>query len=321
MKILVTGGAGFIGSHLSEALVANGDSVIALDDLSTGNSTNLASLENNPNFQFVSGSILDENLVSSLIESVDDVMHFAAAVGVQKILDDPIGSLKTNLIGSEIVLTHAAKLNRPTILASTSEIYGKNTQVPLTEESDRLLGSPLLSRWTYSEAKAIDESIARALYQTSQWPIKIVRLFNTVGPRQRSAYGMVIPRFIEAALQNQPLRVHGDGSQLRVFCHIDDAVSGILKLWISQKGSGEAFNLGGFEETTIKDLAKRIIERTKSQSQIQFIPYNQLTSGFEDIVRRVPDTRKLQSLTGWKATKNLDVIIEDTISELISRKP
>ena len=321
MKILVTGGAGFIGSHLSEALVAHGGSVIALDDLSTGNAANLKNLENNPNFKFVSGSILDEKLVTSLIESTDGVMHFAAAVGVQKILDDPIGSLKTNLVGSEIVLTHAAKLNRPTILASTSEIYGKNTQVPLTEESDRLLGSPLLSRWTYSEAKAIDETIARALYQTSQWPIKIVRLFNTVGPRQRSAYGMVIPRFIEAALQNQPLRVHGDGSQQRVFCHIDDAVSGILKLWISQKGSGEAFNLGGFEETTIKDLAKRIIERTKSQSQIQFIPYNQLTSGFEDIVRRVPDTRKLQSLTGWKATKNLDVIIEDTISELISRKP
>ncbi len=319
MKILVTGGAGFIGSHLSEALVANGDSVIALDDLSTGNSSNLKSLENNPNFQFVSGSILDENLVSSLIESVDGVMHFAAAVGVQKILDDPIGSLKTNLVGSEIVLTNAAKLNKPTILASTSEIYGKNNQAPLTEESDRVLGSPLLSRWTYSEAKAIDESIARVLHQKSKWPVKIVRLFNTVGPRQSAAYGMVIPRFIEAALKNQPLIVHGDGSQQRVFCHIDDAVSGILKLWKSDKGAGEVFNLGGFEETTIKDLADRIIERTKSQSKIQFIPYDQLTSGFEDIARRVPDTKKLQSLTGWKATKNLDAIIDDAIAELKSR--
>ena len=319
MRILVTGGAGFIGSHLSEALVANGDSVIALDDLSTGNSTNLKSLENNPNFQFVSGSILDEKLVTSLIESVDGVMHFAAAVGVQKILDDPIGSLKTNLVGSEIVLTNAAKSNKPTILASTSEIYGKNTQVPLTEESDRVLGSPLVSRWTYSEAKAIDESIARALHQKSKWPVKIVRLFNTVGPRQSAAYGMVIPRFIEAALKNQPLIVHGDGSQQRVFCHIDDAISGILKLWNSDKGAGEAFNLGGFEETTIKDLANRIIEKTKSQSKIQFIPYDQLTSGFEDIARRVPDTRKLQSLTGWKAIKNLDAIIDDTIAELKSR--
>jgi UDP-glucose 4-epimerase len=319
MKILVTGGAGFIGSHLSEALVANGDSVFALDDLSTGNSANLKNLENNPNFKFVSGSILDEKLVTSLIESVDGVMHFAAAVGVQKILDDPIGSLRTNLVGSEIVLNNAAKLKKPTILASTSEIYGKNTQVPLTEESDRVLGSPLLSRWTYSEAKAIDESIARALHQRSKWPVKIVRLFNTVGPRQSAAYGMVIPRFIEAALKNQPLIVHGDGSQQRVFCHIDDAVSGILKLWNSEKGAGDAFNLGGFEETTIKDLANRIIERTKSQSQIQFIPYDQLTSGFEDIARRVPDTSKLQSLTGWKATKNLDAIIDDTIAELKSR--
>jgi UDP-glucose 4-epimerase len=319
MKILVTGGAGFIGSHLSEALVANGDSVIALDDLSTGNSTNLKNLENNPNFQFVSGSILDERLVTSLIESVDGVMHFAAAVGVQKILDDPIGSLKTNLVGSEIVLTNAAKSNKPTILASTSEIYGKNTQVPLSEESDRVLGSPLLSRWTYSEAKAIDESIARALHQKSKWPVKIVRLFNTVGPRQSAAYGMVIPRFIEAALKNQPLIVHGDGSQRRVFCHIDDAISGILKLWNSDKGFGEAFNLGGFEETTIRDLANRIIEKTKSQTKIQFIPYDQLTTGFEDIARRVPDTSKLQSLTGWKATKNLDDIIDDTITELKSR--
>ena len=319
MKILVTGGAGFIGSHLSEALVANGDSVIALDDLSTGNSTNLKSLENNPNFKFVTGSILDENLVSSLIESADGVMHFAAAVGVQKILDDPVGSLKTNLVGSEIVLTNAAKLNKPTILASTSEIYGKNTQVPLTEDSDRVLGSPLLSRWTYSEAKAIDESIARALHQKSKWPVKIIRLFNTVGPRQSAAYGMVIPRFIEAALKNQPLIVHGDGNQQRVFCHIDDAVSGILKLWNSDKGFGEAFNLGGFEETTIKDLANRIIEKTKSQSKLQFIPYDQLTSGFEDIARRVPDTSKLQSLTGWKATKNLDAIVDDTIAELKSR--
>ncbi len=318
MKILVTGGAGFIGSHLSEALVVNGDSVIALDDLSTGNSTNLKSLENNPNFQFVSGSILDEKLVTSLIESLDGVMHFAAAVGVQKILDDPIGSLKTNLVGSEIVLTKAAKSNKPTILASTSEIYGKNTQVPLTEDSDRVLGSPLLSRWTYSEAKAIDESIARALHQKSKWPVKIVRLFNTVGPRQSAAYGMVIPRFIEAALKNQPLIVHGDGNQQRVFCHIDDAISGILILWNSEKGAGEAFNLGGFEETTIKDLANRIIEKTKSQTKIQFIPYDQLTTGFEDIARRVPDPRKLQSLTGWKATKNLDAIIEDTISQLKS---
>ncbi len=316
MKILLTGGAGFIGSHLAEALVANGDSVIALDDLSTGNSANLTNLKNNPNFEFVSGSILDSSLVDALIQKVDGIMHFAAAVGVEKILDDPIGSLKTNLIGSENVLTSAAKSNKPTILASTSEIYGKNTEVPLTEESDRVLGSPLLSRWTYSEAKAIDESIAIALHKKYNWCVKIVRLFNTVGPRQSAAYGMVIPRFIKAALNNEPLIVHGDGSQQRVFCHIDDAIAGILSLWKSLKGSGEAFNLGGFEETTILDLAKRIIESTKSTSKIELKPYTDLKPGFEDIARRFPDTSKLQSLTGWKATKNLETIISETISHL-----
>jgi UDP-glucose 4-epimerase len=319
MKILVTGGAGFIGSHLSEALVANGDLVIAIDDLSTGNSANLKSLENNPNFKFVSGSILDEKLVSSLIESVDGVMHFAAAVGVQKILDDPIGSLKTNLIGSEIVLTCSAKFKKPTIFASTSEIYGKNSQVPLTEQSDHVIGMPMAMRWTYSASKAIDESIALYLHKKLNWPVKIIRLFNTVGPRQSSSYGMVIPRFIEAALSNQPLIVYGDGSQHRVFCHVEDVVSGIVKLWNCEKGTGEAFNLGGFEETSIKELANRIIGKTESQSIIQFIPYGQLTTGFEDIARRVPDTKKLQSLTGWRATKNLDAIIDDTIAELKCR--
>jgi UDP-glucose 4-epimerase len=231
MKLLVTGGAGFIGSHLSEALANRGDSVIALDDLSTGNSKNLDGLNGSPNFKLVTGSILDEQLVKSLIEEVDGVMHFAAAVGVEKILNDPIGSLRTNLIGSEIVLTNAAKLNKPTILASTSEIYGKNTEVPLTEESDRVLGSPLKSRWSYSEAKAIDETIARSLHEKINWNVKIIRLFNTVGPRQSSAYGMVIPRFVEAAKNNKPLIVHGDGTQRRVFCHIEDAIVGILELW------------------------------------------------------------------------------------------
>ena len=316
MKILLTGGAGFIGSHLAEALVANGDSVIALDDLSTGDSTNITGLVNNPNFEFVSGSILDSNLIDSLIKKVDGVMHFAAAVGVEKILDDPIGSLKINLIGSENVLTSAAKFEKSTILASTSEIYGKNTEVPLTEESDRVLGSPLLSRWTYSEAKAIDESIAIALHKKRNWNVKIVRLFNTVGPRQSAAYGMVIPRFIKAALKNEPLIVHGDGSQQRVFCHIDDAISGILSIWKSPKGSGEAFNIGGFEETTIHDLAKRIIESAKSSSKMELKPYSDLKLGFEDIARRVPDTTKLQTLTGWKATKNLETIISDTITNL-----
>lgn len=319
MKILVTGGAGFIGSHLSEALVKRGDSVVALDDLSTGNKENLNSLQDHTNFKFVSGSILDEKLIEYLIEGVDGVFHFAAAVGVKKILDDPIGSMRTNLLGSEIVLGAAAGKNKPTILASTSEIYGKNPEVPLTEESDRVLGSPLLSRWTYSEAKALDESLARSLHLKSNWNIKIVRLFNTVGPRQSAAYGMVIPRFVEAALQNKPLTVYGDGQQQRVFCHIEDAISGILALWDAKSGSGEAFNLGGFEEISIVDLAERVIKETGSSSKIEYVPYSKLTPGFDDISRRVPDSSKLSKLTGWKAKSDLEKILKNTITEVKSR--
>ena len=314
MKYLVTGGAGFIGSHLSEALLNRGDSVIALDDLSTGSAENIDSFRKDPRFTFVNGNILDAQLVEQLISSVDGIFHFAAAVGVQKILKDPVGSLRTNVEGSEIVMTTAARLKKPTMLASTSEIYGKNTEVPLTEESDRVLGSPLVTRWTYSEAKALDESIARSLFESEGWQVKIVRLFNTVGPRQSAAYGMVIPRFIEAAKKNAPLQVHGDGSQRRVFCHIADAISGILSLWDSKAGFGEAFNLGGFDETTISDLAKRIIAKTDSSSTIIFIPYESM-SGFEDIPRRVPDSSKLSKLTSWKATHSLDQILDDAIAQ------
>jgi UDP-glucose 4-epimerase len=319
MKILITGGAGFIGSHLAEALLNRGDSVIALDDLSTGNLENLNTFKEHQNFKFVSGSILDERLVNSLIESVDGVMHFAAAVGVKKILDDPIGSMRTNLLGSEIVLSKAAEKNIPTILASTSEIYGKNTEVPLTEESNRVLGSPLLSRWTYSEAKALDESLARSLHLKNNWNIKIIRLFNTVGPRQSAVYGMVIPRFVEAALQNKPLNVYGDGRQQRVFCHIEDAIAGILALWDEKTGSGEVFNLGGFEETSILALAERVIKETNSSSKIEFIPHSSLTPGFDEIDRRVPDSSKLSNLTGWRAKSDLSKILKDAISEVKSR--
>ncbi|MFY7813311.1 MAG: GDP-mannose 4,6-dehydratase [Candidatus Nanopelagicaceae bacterium] len=319
MKILVTGGAGFIGSHLAEALVKRGDSVVALDDLSTGNKANLNSLQGHSNFKFVSGSILDVKLTESLIEGVDGVFHFAAAVGVKKILDDPIGSMRTNLLGSEIVLGAAAGKNKPTILASTSEIYGKNPEVPLTEESVRVLGSPLLSRWTYSEAKALDESLARSLHLKNNWNIKIVRLFNTVGPRQSAAYGMVIPRFVEAALKNKPLTVYGDGRQQRVFCHIEDAIAGILALWDAKSGSGEAFNLGGLEEISIVDLAERVIKETGSSSKIEFVPYSKLTPGFDDIARRVPDSSKLSKLTGWKAKSDLEKILKDTVKEVKSR--
>lgn len=320
MRILITGGAGFIGSHLSEALISRGESVIVLDDLSTGSATNLAALDKNPKFTFVKGSILDEKLVDQLISSADGVIHLAAAVGVQKILDDPIGSMRTNIQGSEIVMENAARLGKPTMIASSSEIYGKSKAASLSEDSDRVLGSPLLSRWSYSEAKAIDESLARALYERNGWPVKIVRFFNTVGPRQSAAYGMVIPRFITAALANEPLVVYGDGSQRRVFCHVADAVAGVLALWDVDSGYGEAFNLGGFEETTIKDLAERIIEKTKSSSTITFRPYADMKkSGYEDMPRRVPNTTKLSSLTTWSAKRDLAKIIDETIDEIRSR--
>lgn len=313
MKVLVTGGAGFIGSHLCEALLAQGDTVISLDDLSTGNSSNLQAIRQNPKFTSVTGSILDESLVEKLISSVDGVMHFAAAVGVQKILKDPQGSLLTNIQGTEIVLNIASRLKKKSMLASSSEIYGKNPMMPLTEESDRVIGSPLVARWTYSEAKAIDEGFARTLFDKEGFKVSIVRLFNTVGPRQSPAYGMVIPRFFETALQNLPITIHGDGTQQRVFGHVSDAIAGILALWNSDKGYGEAFNLGGFEETTINDLASRIIELTNSKSEIRYQSYQELSKeGFEDLARRVPDTSKLTKLTGWKATKNLSDILSET---------
>jgi len=319
MKVLVTGGAGFIGSHLCEALLAQGDTVISLDDLSTGTTKNLESIRTNPKFTSVTGSILDEALVEKLVSSVDGVMHFAAAVGVQKILKDPQGSLMTNIQGTEIVLGTAERLKKRAMLASSSEIYGKNPNMPLTEESDRVLGSPLVARWTYSEAKAIDEGFARTLYEKEGFKVSIIRLFNTVGPRQSPAYGMVIPRFFEAALANTPLTIHGDGTQQRVFGHVSDAIAGILSLWNSEKGYGEAFNIGGFEETTINDLAKRIIEITNSKSTIEYQSYDELAKeGFEDLARRIPDTSKITATTGWTAKKDLQTILNETHQSLIT---
>ena len=317
MKLLVTGGAGFVGSHLCEALLAQGDTVISLDDLSTGNSQNLETAKLNPKFTSVTGSILDEPLVDRLVESIDGVFHFAAAVGVQRILKDPIGSLLTNIQGTENVLNAAARRNKQVMLASSSEIYGKNPKMPLTEDSDRVLGSPLVARWTYSEAKAIDEAFARTLHEKEGLKVKIIRLFNTVGPRQSPSYGMVIPKFFTAALKNEPLVIHGDGTQQRVFGHVSDAIAGIMALWKSEKGFGEAFNVGGFEETTINQLAKRILKLTGSTSEITYQSYEDLArEGFEDLARRVPDTSKLSQTTGWKAQKDLAAILQETYESL-----
>jgi UDP-glucose 4-epimerase len=317
MKILITGGSGFIGSYLCKNLLSKGHEVISLDNFSTGKFENIAGLENTKDFESIEGSVLDKELVKDLISSVDTCFHFAAAVGVQKILDDPIGSLKTNLHGSENVIQACSESKVDLVLASTSEIYGKNPTQPLTEDSDRVIGSPLLSRWTYSEAKAIDEALAHAYHSKHGLKVKIVRLFNTVGPRQSPAYGMVIPRFFAAALSGKDLEIHGGGSQRRVFCHVDDAVSGVLELWKHSDGNGEAFNIGGIEEISILNLAKKIIEVTKSNSKINYIPYANLKSqGFEDMQRRVPSTEKLKKLTGWSPKKGLDEILFDYLSSV-----
>ena len=298
-------------------MLEQGHEVVSLDDFSTGKPENIAELESTNGFKSIEGSILDKELVKDLITKVDVCFHFAAAVGVQKILDDPIGSLKTNLHGSENVIQACAESKVELVLASTSEIYGKNPSQPLTEDSDRVIGSPLLSRWTYSEAKAIDEALAHAYHSKHGLKVKIVRLFNTVGPRQSPAYGMVIPRFFAAALANKNLDIHGDGAQRRVFCHVDDAVRGVIDLWRHSEGDGEAFNVGGIEETSILDLAKKIIGITNSSSKVNFIPYAELKSqGFEDMQRRVPSTEKLKKLTGWVPKKGLDKILSDYLSSV-----
>jgi UDP-glucose 4-epimerase len=316
MKYLVTGGAGFIGSHLVDTLINFGNQVVVLDDLSTGRVSNLNVISQSQNFQLVQGSVTDPDLVNSLLETVDGVFHLAAAVGVQRILDDPIGSLKTNIIGTETVLTAAARLHKQVMLASTSEIYGKNTADSLTEDSDRVLGSPLVARWTYSESKAIDEAVARILYDKQGLPVQIVRLFNTVGPRQSHEFGMVIPRFFHYAIRNENITVHGDGSQRRVFCHVEDAVAGMVGLWSAQVGFGEVFNLGGTQETTILELAKKIIEITGSKSKIEFISYQELAkSGFEDMVRGVPSVEKLRSVINWEPQHSLDDILMSVFNE------
>jgi len=306
MKYLITGGAGFIGSYLSESLTARGDSVTVVDNLSTGKNILNNSVE------FIEGSIFDRNLMEALISKNDQVLHLAAAVGVLNIVNKPLESLMTNIKGTEIILELCSKYNKPVLITSTSEVYGKNNNVPLNEESDRVLGSPLLSRWSYSEAKAIDESMAYFYFQEKGLPIRLVRLFNTVGPRQVGNYGMVLPRFVGAALKNEPLSVYGSGDQIRCFCHITDAVRGLLLVMDSNKAVGEVFNVGNNQQISIMELAKKVIEITGSKSVIEKIAYEKAyPQGFEDMQRRVPDISKIKQVLGWAPEINLDQIIKD----------
>jgi UDP-glucose 4-epimerase len=317
MKYLVTGGAGFIGSHLCDALLGRGDSVVVLDNLSTGNMKNIEHLLNHPEFRFTQGSILDVDLIESTIASVDHVLHLAAAVGVFTIVDKPLESLITNLRGTENVLAAAYAHRKEVLIASSSEIYGKNGGGPLNEESERIVGSPLKSRWSYSEAKAVDESMAFFYYQEKKLPIRIVRFFNTVGPRQVGHYGMVVPRFVSAALKNEPLTVYGSGSQSRCFCHVKDAVSGLLAVIDSTATLGEAFNIGNDEEITIEALAHEVIQLTGSKSSIKKVLYEQAYApGFEDMQRRIPDISKIKRVVSWTPELSLDSIISDIANHL-----
>jgi UDP-glucose 4-epimerase len=309
MKILITGGAGFIGSHLSEFLISEGNQVIALDNHSTGSAKNL-----NPssNLEVIKGSILDSDLVDSLMSKVTVCYHLAAALGVKNIVEHPLESLETNIKGSEIVLNVAAKYQVRTLLASSSEVYGKNPNQPLSEDSDRVLGSPKVARWSYSEAKAIDEFYAFQLNKQKGLPVTIARLFNTVGPRQSGSYGMVLPRFVSAALSNKPITVYGDGTQSRTFSAVSDVVMALTGLLKTKSTIGEVFNVGGNQQITILDLAKKVIEITNSNSQIEYKPYAEVYgSDFEEPNSRIPDISKIKGAINWRPQKGLDEIITE----------
>ena len=310
MRYLITGGAGFIGSHLAEALLKNGNEVTVIDDQSTGTFDNLQHLSGD--IDLVHDTILDKNLMEQLVVKSDVVVHLAAALGVLNILRNPLNSLLVNLTGSEIVLEAAAKYQKSILIASTSEIYGKNLKVPLSEEDDRIIGHPLKSRWSYSEAKAIDESLAYFYYLEKKLPIRIVRFFNIVGPRQIGNYGMVVPRFISAALKNETIQVYGNGKQIRCFCHVTDAVRALLLILNSKKAIGQVFNVGNNQQISIMDLAKEVIEITRSTSVIEKFPYEKAyPEGFEEMQKRVPDISKIKQVLGWTPEINLDQIIKD----------
>ena len=321
MKTLLTGGAGFVGSHLADALLTQGHQVIVIDDLSTGSIDNIAHLKSKPGFEYVIDSVTNESLTAELIDRVDVVFHLAAAVGVKLIVEAPVRTIETNVHGTEIVLKHAAKKSRLTIIFSTSEVYGKSTAVPFHEDADLVMGPTPKHRWAYACSKAIDEFLALAYYKERRLPVVIARLFNTVGPRQTGRYGMVIPNFVRQALLGEPITVHGDGSQTRSFTYVGDVVRGLMALSQEPRAVGEVFNIGNTQEVSILDLAKRVKAATLSRSEIVLIPYDQAyEAGFEDMPRRVPDLTKIHSLVGYETTLGLDdilaLVIEDQRAQL-----
>jgi UDP-glucose 4-epimerase len=317
MRILVTGGAGFIGSHLCERLVGAGHTVTALDNFSTGRISNVSTLQPSPNFSLVEGDILDLVRLKKLVAETDYIFHLAAAVGVFNIVNNPLNSLLTNIRGTENVLEAASAKMKPVFLTSSSEVYGKNVSNSLKESDDRILGSPLTLRWSYSEAKAIDESLAYAYFIEKNLEVRIIRFFNTVGPRQLGAYGMVVPRFISAALSNDPITIYGTGNQTRCFAHVYDVVDAILALAFTSEAIGKLFNIGNNHEISINDLAQKIIAETASRSEIVYVPYIEAYGeGFEDMERRVPNIDLINQLVGWTPTRDLSTIINDIALEM-----
>jgi UDP-glucose 4-epimerase len=314
MRYLITGGAGFIGSHLADHLIGRGDDVLAMDDLSTGSLRNVAHLDGDPRFQLVRGTILDHPRMAELMEDVDVVVHLAAAVGVKLIVERPLESLLTNIRGTEIVLDAAASSGTKVLVTSTSEIYGKNASGPLQEDADRILGSPFKARWSYSTSKAVDEILARAYWQDRGVPSIVTRLFNCVGPRQTGEFGMVLPRFVRQAIAGEDLTVYGTGEQRRCFCHVLDTVRALVALLDHPDAIGDVFNVGAPFELSMNDLARTVVEAVGSSSKLVHIPYEAAyEEGFEDMERRVPDISKIRTLTGWEPTLGLERILADVI--------
>jgi UDP-glucose 4-epimerase len=317
MRILVTGGSGFIGSHLCERLIEIGHTVTAIDDFSTGRAANLVSLQGNDSFTLIEGSILDTHTLGPLIKDADYVFHLAAAVGVFNIVNNPLASLLTNIRGTENVLEAAYATKTPVFLTSSSEVYGKNVSDSLKEGDDRILGSPITLRWSYSEAKAIDESLAYAYFIEKHLETRIVRFFNTVGPRQLGTYGMVVPRFIKSALANEPITIYGDGNQTRCFAHVYDVIDAVIAIAFAANTVGKVINIGNNYEISINDLAEKIISETHSQSNIVHLPYEEAYGdGFEDMERRVPNIDLINQLVSWKPKRELKEMIEDISAEM-----
>lgn len=316
MKILITGGAGFVGSHLADKLIAEGHQITVIDDLSTGKYSNVEHLEGNKNFRLIIDTVLNDKLMEELVRETDHVYHMASAVGVRLIMEQPVKTIETIFHGTDVILKFCSRYRKHVLIPSTSEVYGKGASVPFHEDDDLLTGATDKHRWAYACAKTLDEFLALAHFKETRLPVVVVRLFNTVGPRQTGQYGMVVPRFVQSAIRNEPIEVHGDGTQSRCFGHVADVVEGLYKLLDTPSCLGQVINLGNNEETTITQLAERAIALTKSSSSIKYIPYSEAYGeGFEDMRRRVPSLEKAEKLIGYKPTRTLDDIINDVARE------